>query len=266
MVKMKNTLLCALLAATAFLFLFPEIPARAEEESRGRLLLHHFAREFTPERMTMIIDEEPDNTGYVRDIFLDVKGCVIGGVRMDSLRIRAMGVQMNSPEDWTSKGLDAKEILNVHAFARILEKDLNDNLLSKEFGEDDHWNNLQVDMRPEGIYARGNYLATILFRLNILIEIFSRFKIVDMQQVWLHDYTLKVNRVDVPQFITDQAVEQIQPLLDLSKFVFPLKLHEITYDDTSLTITSRVLPESFKGIAYEYRADNSKAGDKDKKQ
>jgi hypothetical protein len=163
---------------------------------------------------------------------------------------------MNPPGEWDKKGLEAREILNIHAFARILEKDLNDNLLSKEFGEDDHWNNIQVDMRPDGIYARGNYLVTVLFRLNILIEIFSRFKIVEMQQVWLHDYTLKVNKVNVPRFITDQAVEQIQPILDLRKFVFPLKLHSIVYGEDSLTIASRVLPEAFQGIVYEYAAGN----------
>ena len=260
--KMKKTVRCALVAAAALLPLFFVAPAPAGGEPLGSHLLRHFVSEFTPERMTMIIDEEPDDTGYVRDIYLDISGCVIGGVRMDSLRVRAMGVQMNPPGEWETKGLDAGEILHVHAFARILEKDLNDNLLSKEFGDDDHWNNLQVDMRPDGIYARGNYLVTVIFRLNILIEIFSRFKIVDMQQVWLHDYTLKVNRVDVPQFITDQAVEQIQPLLDLRKFVFPLKLHSIEYDEDSLTITSRVLPEAFQGIVYEYKSGNGTPGTK----
>lgn len=221
-------------------------------ETRGKKLLDHFVKEFSPEEITMIIDEEPNEKGYVRDIFLDIRGCSIGGVRIDSLTLRAMGVQMNAPSEWDRKGLDAKEILNVHALARILEKDLNNNLLSKEFGDDDHWHNLQVDMRPDGIYARGNYLVTVLFRLDILIEIFSRFKIVDRKEVWLDDYTLKVNRVDVPQFITDKAVSEIQPLLDLGKFVFPLRLHSISYDEKSLTISSRVLPESFEGIRYRY--------------
>ncbi|MBL3539645.1 LmeA family phospholipid-binding protein [Aminivibrio sp.] len=254
--KITYPIRCALITTTALLLLFFVTPAKAGGETSGNLLLRQFVSEFTPERMTMIIDEEPDATGYIRDIYLDLTGCVVGGVRMDTLRVRAMGVQMNPPGEWDKKGLEAREILNIHAFARILEKDLNDNLLSKEFGEDDHWNNIQVDMRPDGIYARGNYLVTVLFRLNILIEIFSRFKIVEMQQVWLHDYTLKVNKVNVPRFITDQAVEQIQPILDLRKFVFPLKLHSIVYGEDSLTIASRVLPEAFQGIVYEYAAGN----------
>lgn len=238
-------------AAILLLFIF-SAASPLWAETRGKKLLDHFVKEFSPEEITMIIDEEPNEKGYVRDIFLDISGCSIGGVRIDSLTLRAMGVQMNAPEEWDREGLDAKEILNVHALARILEKDLNNNLLSKEFGDDDHWHDLQVDMRPEGIYARGNYLVTVLFRLDILIEIFSKFKIVDRKEVWLDDYTLKVNRVDVPQFITDKAVREIHPLLDLGKFVFPLRLHSISYDENSLAISSRVLPESFEGIVYRY--------------
>jgi hypothetical protein len=238
-------------AAILLLFIF-SAASPLWAETRGKKLLDHFVKEFSPEEITMIIDEEPNEKGYVRDIFLDISGCSIGGVRIDSLTLRAMGVQMNAPEEWDREGLDAKEILNVHALARILEKDLNNNLLSKEFGDDDHWHDLQVDMRPEGIYARGNYLVTVLFRLDILIEIFSKFKIVDRKEVWLDDYTLKVNRVDVPQFITDKAVREIQPLLDLGKFVFPLRLHSISYDENSLAISSRDLPESFEGIVYRY--------------
>ncbi|NLK18376.1 MAG: DUF2993 domain-containing protein [Synergistaceae bacterium] len=249
--KRRYVILTVIFAAALILPLSAKA-APAGDSSRGAALLNHFVKEFSPEKMTMIIDEEPGSDGYVREIYMDITGCDIGGVRIDSLKVGAVGVQMNPPMEWDEKGLDVAEILNVHAFARIMEKDLNDNLLAKEFGDDDHWNNLQVDMRPEGIYARGNYLVTMIFRLNILIEIFSKFKIVDGQQVWLDDYSLRVNRVDVPGFITDQAVDKIQPLLDLRKFVFPLKLHAIHYGEDSLTITSRVLPEPFDGIVYEY--------------
>lgn len=252
MLNDKAKLAICLSITLALIFLLPGTPALAQD--RGDALLRLFAREFTPERMTMTLDEAPDEEGYVREIYLDITGCDIGGVRMDALRVRAMGVQLNPPEEWEEKGLEAREILNVHAFARLLEKDLNDNLTSKEFGDDDHWKNIQVDMRPDGVYVRGNYLVTILFRLNMLIEIFSRFRIVNMEQVWLDDYTLRVNRVDVPQYLTDRAVEQIQPILDLGKFIFPLKLHSIDHDDDGLTIRSRVLPEPFEGLVYEYSA------------
>lgn len=220
--------------------------------TRGEQLLQHFVEEFRPEKMHMILENEPNDEGLIRELFLDVTGCDIGGVRIDSLKLRAVGVTLTPPSRWEEEGLDAKEILNVHAFARITENDLNENLLQKQFGDDDEWHNLQVRMTPNGIYARGNYLARLLFTLDILIEIFSKFKIVDMQQVWLDDYTLRVNRVDVPDFITEKAVSQIQPLLDLSKFIFPLRLSSIDFHEGSMTISSRILPEPFEGIVYDY--------------
>ncbi len=233
---------------------FFSIPPSAAEatSTRGEQLLQHFVEEFRPEKMHMILENEPDDEGLIRELFLDVAGCDIGGVRIDSLKLRAVGVTLTPPSRWEEDGLDATEILNVHAFARITENDLNENLLQKQFGDDDEWHNLQVRMTPNGIYARGNYLARLLFTLDILIEIFSKFKIVDMQQVWLDDYTLRVNRVDVPDFITEKAVSQIQPLLDLSKFIFPLRLSSIDFHEGSMTISSRILPEPFEGIVYDY--------------
>jgi len=223
------------------------------DQTRGGKLLLHFVEEFKPEKIHMILENEPNDEGLIRELYLDVTGCDIGGVRIDSLKLRAVGVTLSPPSQWEQEGgLDAKEVLNVHAFASITEKDLNENLLQKQFGDDDEWHNLQVRMTPDGIYARGNYHAQVLFTLNILIEIFSKFKIVDMQQVWLDDYTLRVNRVDVPDFITEKAVSQIQPLLDLSKFVFPLRLSSITFKEGSMTIASRLLPEPFEGIVYTY--------------
>lgn len=226
--------------------------AKSGEEDRGAQLLQYFLKELTPEKITMILADQPDEEGHIREIYLDLKGCVIGGVRIDTLRMDAVGVKFNPPGEWDTKEIEPLEVLNAHAFARLTEDDLNENLLQKQFGDDDSWRNLQMNVHPEGIYARGNYIAQFIFRLDILIEIFSKFKIVDMQQIWLDDYSVRVNRLDVPKFITDKAVEEIQPLLDLGKFVFPLKLHSIAYDEEAITISSRVLPEPFAGLVYRW--------------
>lgn len=219
--------------------------------------MRFFAEEFKPERARMIIENEPNDDGLVREIYLDVEGCDIGGVRIESLILRAIGVTFTPPSEWDETPLDVVEMLNVNATARITDRDLNENLLQKQFGDDDEWHNLQMRITPEGVYARGNYHVRVLFTLDILIEIFSKFKIVDMQQVWLDDYTLRVNRVDVPSFITDKAVSQIQPLLDLGKFIFPLRLSSIAFEDGSMTIASRVEPEPFEGIEYEYEKETA---------
>ncbi len=230
---------------------------------RGERLMQFFVEEFKPERARMILENEPDDDGLVREIYLEVEGCDIGGVRIDSLILRAVGVSFTPPSQWDEESPDIREILNVHATARITENDLNENLLQKQFGDDDEWHNLQMRITPDGVYARGNYHVRVLFTLNILIEIFSKFKIVNMQQVWLDDYTLRVNRFDVPEFITDKAVSQIQPLLDLGRFIFPLRLSSIVFEDGSMTIASRVTPMPFEGIEYEYTREAEPAEKRD---
>ena len=92
----------------------------------------------------------------------------------------------------------------------------------------------------------------MLFTMSFLIEVFSKLKIVDKQQIWLDDYSVRINRMDVPQFIVDKAVGAIQPVLNLKKFVFPLRLHSVTYDDEAIFASSRILPEPFDGLSYTY--------------
>ena len=59
---------------------------------RGERLMQFFVEEFKPERARMILENEPDDDGLVREIYLEVEGCDIGGVRIDSLILRAVGV------------------------------------------------------------------------------------------------------------------------------------------------------------------------------
>ena len=238
------TLALVLLAASPF-------PASSAEgsETNGERLVRFFVDEFHPETMSMIIENEPEDDGLTKAAAAKRIASAVASMAA------TIGVSFTPPSEWEREPPDIREILNVHAFARITESDLNKNLLEKQFGDDDEWHNLQVRISPDGIYARGNYHVRVLFTLDILIEIFSKFKIVDMQQVWLDDYTLRVNRVDVPGFITDKAISQIQPLLDLGKFVFPLRLSSIVFEQGSMTIASRVIPEPFEGIVYEYTRD-----------
>ena len=252
----KRSLIC-LVSIILIFFSNPLWGGQAEIMTPSQRLQHHFIKELDPEKMTIIFDEEPDESGYIRDKYMNLEGAIIGGVRIDNLSLRAMGVQLTPMRDWGEKGPEADYIMNILAKGIIDEDDINRNLIQKEFGNDDHWHNIQLDIHPEGIYAKGYYLVRLLFKLDILIEIESRLKIVDFQQIWLDNYKVRVNRVDVPEFITEKAVSQIQPLLDLSKFVFPLKLTSISYSDTSITLSSAKEPEPFEGVVYKYEKESS---------
>jgi len=228
---------------------------RIDGTSRGALLFKAFAEGLKPESMEMILDEEPDVTGRVRRLYLDLLGCELGDVRIERLEIEALDTRFTDPQGWESPGPDVVDMLSVNARAAILESDVNRAIADAAFGDDDgHWHDLSLDFRKSGVYAKGYYTIRFLFTLDILIELEGRFGIVGGKQVWLEDYTMKVNRVDLPEVLTDRAVSQIQPIIDLEGFIFPLTLKTIVQTDDRVVLESRMLPQKFDGIRYCYNS------------
>lgn len=246
-------LVILLMAGTAFAGRDHQFRGKVDGHTRGALLFKAFAEGLNPESMDMILDEEPDETGRVRHLFLDLYGCELGGVRIERLEIEAFDTDFTDPCSWESSGPDVEEMLFVNARATILEKDVNRAISDAVFGDEDgNWHNLFLDFRKNGVYASGYYTVRLLFKLDILIELEGRFGIVGGKQVWLEDYTMKVNRVDLPEVLTDRAISQIQPIIDLNEFVFPLTLKTVIQEEDRVILESRNEPERFDGIRYLY--------------
>lgn len=230
-----------------------------DKTTSGAVLFSAFADGLRPESMQMVLNDEPDEDGRVGHLYLDLYGCDLGGVRIDRLEIEAVDVQFTPPSEWAKKGPDIENMLAVYAQTTILEKDVNAAISDAAFGDDDeHWHNITLDFRDNGVYVKGYYLATVIFKLDILLELEGRFGIVKGKQVWLEDYTMRVNRVDVPDFITERAIGNIQPIINLEEFVFPLTLETVILKEDRVTLQSRVLPKCFSGIQYNFKA-NTKA-------
>ena len=220
------------------------------EEGRAGDLFRLFQDRFTPEEMTLVVDGHPDESGRVRHIFLDVRGAVVDGMRLDHIAVEAFDAQFNDPREWQEE-LTVLSMLAIYAQATILEEDLNARLREKQIGDDDaHWQRIGVDFHEGGVHAEGVYRAQFLFTFDILIEIDGQFDLVRGRQVWLSDYTLKLNRREIPQALAKRAVGQLQPILDLDRFIFPLRLASITQDDDRACLRSRHLPTRFEGITY----------------
>ncbi len=230
--------------------------AQAWGNEMGQRLFNGFIGETNPEWGEMILDGPPDESGRIRHIYLDLKGADIGGVRIDRIAVEGYDVILTSPDTWGTEEADVLSVLSTNAVAIIKEEDINRHLKSKEFGDDESWNNLHLDFSPGRVYAKGYYLADLkLFKLNILIEIDGTFKVVEGRQIWLDDYNLKVNRAKVPEGLTDRAMAKIQPILDLSRFIFPIKLSQVVLDDEKAVIESVKKPERFEGLRFEYLKD-----------
>ena len=174
-------------------------------------LFRFFQRRFSPEEMTLVVDGQPDESGKIRHLFLDVRGARVDGMRLDHIAVEALDVRFNDPEEW-EEDLVVEAMLAVYSQATIREEDLNARLREKQIGDDDeNWQRIGVDFRREGVHAEGVYRARLLFTFDILIEIDGQFDLVRGRQIWLSDYTLKVNRRQIPESLAKRAVSSSSP-------------------------------------------------------
>ena len=234
----------------------------ADHEFRGRVepvdfttrILAYYVEEFSPEELILSINGPPDANGSYRDIYMNLTGVMIGGVRVDKLVFRMNYAQFEIHPDGE---VECLSVVAIYARCLVREDDINRKLAEETFGRDDRWENIHMRISPSGLRARGNYIARILFiPLNISIEIESGLRIVAHRELWLNDYTLRVNALDVPDYITSSAIRQIQPLLDLGRFPLPLSLHSVEFQEGQAAFSTRIPPEPMRGgITYRYRAE-----------
>ena len=233
-----------------------EYREKIEAQDGTSYLLAYYVQKFTPEELLLVIDEQHDDAGRFRDLYMDLTGVMVEGVRLDRLTFRMLDVRFNAPSEWAAGNVECKDALQVYVNCLLREDDLNRKLATETFGGDDHWRNISMEIRPSGLYARGTYVAKVLFvKLNILIEVESRLKVVKNKELWLDNYVLRVNRLDVPGYVTRKAVAQIQPLLDLGRVPLPLKLHSVTFETGRALFSTRIPPRPIEGgITYRYQA------------
>ncbi|MCL2767804.1 MAG: DUF2993 domain-containing protein [Synergistaceae bacterium] len=256
---MLKILRIVFVAALSLLFAIPVFSAdfsykgKVEPTSVTSRLFKFYIEKFDPESAELIIEEEPDGNALFRNIYMDIVGCNVSGVRIDRLTFQLIDAQFNSPEEWESGDVDCVSSLEAYATCRLLEDDVNADLQHRVIGDgDDSWRNLKLRISPNGISGSGIYSVTLLFTFEILIEIESKLRIVGGQEVWLEDTTLRLNRLDVPEYITNMALDQIQPILDLKTVTLPLRLNKIIFKEKEAFFETRTHPSRFEGITYTY--------------
>ena len=133
----------------------------------------------------------------------------------------------------------------------MLESDINKSIENRTFGKGkEHWHDMSMRITPKGLSGKGYYKHSVL---DILLEIDSKLNIVKNKELWLDNPFVKVNKLDVPDYVTKKALKKIQPLVNLRSFPLPLSLHKIELTNGSATISSKTLPKPIKGgIEYTY--------------
>ena len=254
--------LCAVLAlvsgfaaSPAFCYDF-EFNGTIEPHDATSHLLAFYVNKFTPEEFSLTVSGQPDATGKFSDIYMDLTGVMIDkNLRLDKLAFRMYNAQFNAPENWAAGDVKCEDALQIYALGTILESDINKSLEKKTFGSDDHWRNVKLAITPEGLRGKGYYMAKVMFvTLDILIEIDSGLKIVGNKELWLDKPEVRVNTLDLPEYVTNKALSQIQPLLDLNRFPLPISLHKVTLEKEKAILSTRTLPKPMeRGITYHYR-------------
>lgn len=218
-------------------------------------LLNFYVKKFKPEQALLVISDKPDSSGAFSDLYMDLKGVNIDKLRLANLTFRMKGVQFNAPSNWKKGDVVCKSAIQVLAIGTILESDINRSIENKTFGKDDHWHDVSLKINPSGLSGAGYYAAKAAFmNLDILININSGLKIVKGKELWLNNPLVKVNKLDLPDYITKKALSRIQPLVNLNKFPLPLTLHKVELRKGSAVLSTRTLPKPLEGgIKYTYK-------------
>jgi len=249
--KLLPALLCVLLLCTTSASAAKrEFRGSFTPETNGERLLSLLVSMTNPEVLELRMDEEPDDQGNVRNIHFLVTGASIGGFRVEKLALEASFVELNPPSKWDPKAKDpivVKSALRSNLEAVILEKDINA-ALSGYAGDD--WNKISVDLGPGIIGARGYYHVKNP-GLTLLAEVKTGLEIRQGKELWLKNVELKINHDEQTDAVR-QAIRDIQPVVDIRDFPFPVTLAVLSVDDQKLRISTRTPPKPFEGILLRY--------------
>lgn len=218
-------------------------------DSPGEKLFSALASRLDPDAMEMIVDEEPAPDGRIRRMYLKVRGARIGGFRLDELSLETAFSRFNPVIEWTDpESVVLEEIMSGNLSAAVLEKDINSAL--KEH-VDENWQSVKVEVSPEGLSARAYYVVKGSVSLKILVELSTGFE-VRGRKVWLKDYTLSVNNAEKTDLVRD-AIKDLQPLVDMEDFVFPVNVDRIETSKGSVRLFTKTAPGPFDGIRFLYQ-------------
>ncbi|NLI95911.1 MAG: DUF2993 domain-containing protein [Synergistaceae bacterium] len=231
-----------ILAVCTALFLFAAEVAWAQaapqsEAERAALLKAALEKKFSPQSMEVRLEGGPDAKGFVKKATVRAKGAVIDKLRVESLVMEASDLQFNPPEEW-EKNLEVKSAGDTRSRGVILETDINAAMKESVKG-DKKWKSIRMDLSPTQIKAVGVYETHFLFKLHLVVKLTGKLAASpDGKQIFIRDYKLNVSGLTMPQGLTEDVIEKVQPIIDFRESVFPVSVKKIVMDDTSISFVS----------------------------
>lgn len=177
--------------------------------------------------------------------FLEARGIRIDGMRIDELKAAALGAVFNGEEGW-KRTVEMRSAELATLRMRVLERDINDFFLRKyPPGRRSGWLFIRFDLKDGWIRGEGLYkFSGLPFRTHVVLE--GRLEIVEGRKVYVSDYTMRVDGVEIPRSRAEPVVNRIQPLLDLDRLAFPGRLSRVEVREDSLLVETSPSPESLR--------------------
>jgi len=250
----------ALILLTALLLLaFPlaaagqelhEVRGKFNPATRGDELLKALVDYTDPDSLELVLDAEPDENWNIRDLYFRVRGARFGGkIRVENFALSASFVSLVPPSE--GKGLDVKQALRSNLEVVLLESDVNGAIRLFTSEKDGDWKDVSVRfVPPRNIEARGRYHLKNP-GLVILAEVSTGLSIREGREIWLEDTRLEINNVEQTATVRE-AIEKLQPVVDVRRFPFPVTLATLKAENGRLEVASRTRPCPFNGIVYRY--------------
>ncbi len=231
----------------AFFVSFPCAGASSPEE----MLFSHMEKIFTPESMEMILDAPVEPDGSVRRMFLRIQGASFSGFRVEEIVGEFTFLCLPPVKDWGLEGehLEVVEALGVYFTARVLEEDINSYLLGKTLHlESSQWRDVRCHLFPEGIHAAARADLMLSGNVRAVVDLKGTFRLREGNQVFLEDTVFSVNGGEKEIGAVEEALREMQPIIDFRELPFPVRVHSLTLSRGSMDFATRIPPKTFSGF------------------
>ncbi len=228
------------------------VPAWAVD--RGGELFQIFTDKLQPQEAKLILQGQPRENGWIPQLYLEMTGATVGGLRLQRVAIDGYGIEATPPSLWSQVDYPKiGSILACHGWVQVTQQDVNAFLASRVFGSKGEWEGVEVRFSDGRIQASCYYRLDLkILALRLKVDFSTNLEVRNGTELWLQDTHLRINNAEVSESLIRRALARLQPLLDLRNFMLPVNLAQVEIQDQTMTIRSRRPARSFPGLLYSY--------------
>lgn len=217
--------------------------ANASDYELARDIATKLGERFEPETISVTVK---DSRAYA-----EMRGSVMSGIRIEMMKLDAL--LTGTGDDLSDK--DVSSLADIIGYSKgeimMLESDVNDYFAKNE---KEGFSNLKFDFTDEGFKANGILTLQMLFTINIRLAATGRLALTS-EGVILDDVSIYAENFKQPEFLTNEVVSRVNPLISWSSIPFKVEFKEVRMDDTSAVMTG--YPSEVTGDTYTWRREDA---------